>query len=105
MKRLFGIHFNDNYGMTDEDMTFLSVHHVEALEFLYYLEKTGYDGWISVDIAPKRENPVEACSLCFRNLLRLGRALARIDEGALARARSEGDALKSQEVVNTALFG
>lgn len=105
MKRLFGIHFNDNYGQTDEDMTFLSVHHIEALEFLYYLEKTAYAGWISVDIAPRREDAVEACSLCFRNLLRLGHALERIDEHALAEARAAGDALRSQELVSAAIFG
>ena len=32
--RFFGVHINDNYVSTDEDMTFASIYHISALEFL-----------------------------------------------------------------------
>ena len=103
--KLYGVHLNDNYGATDEDLGLASVHHVDALEFVHYLEKTGYDGWISLDIAPRKEEPIAACALSFRNLRRLECALGRMDSGKLAEAQDSSDALAAQEIVNRAIFG
>ena len=57
--RLFHLHINDNYGDVDGDMPFGSVHLLSLVEFFYWLKKTDYQGWHSVDIFPYRTNPAE----------------------------------------------
>jgi xylose isomerase len=55
------IHTNDNTGEGgDWDMISGSVHFWDWLEFLYTLERFGYDGWFSADIQPKDFGPVRA---------------------------------------------
>jgi L-rhamnose isomerase len=103
--KLYGIHINDNYGFSDEDMTFISIHHIETLEFLFYIQKMNYDGWISLDIAPRKEDPIAACNLCFENLMYMNRALERIDRQKLQEAQKNSDALKAQRLINQALIG
>ena len=104
-KKLYGVHINDNYGSTDEDMTFISIHHIETLEFLYYIKKMKYDGWISLDIAPRKEDPIDACNLCYENLALLDGVLERIDEAGLREAQEFADSLAAQRLVNRALLG
>jgi len=59
---LFHMHFNDNHGSWDDDMIVGSVHSVTYIELLYWLKKTGYDGWLSMDQYPYREDCVDAIS-------------------------------------------
>lgn len=59
---LFHMHFNDNHGSWDDDMIVGNVHSVVYIELLYWLKKTGYDGWWSMDQYPYRENAVDAIS-------------------------------------------
>jgi len=54
------LHMNDNYTHWDDDMIFASVHTIEAIEMLYWLDKIEYKGWYSLDIFPYREDEVEA---------------------------------------------
>ena len=58
--RLFHMHFNDNYATTDDDMIVGSVHSVCYLETLYWLERCGYSGWLSMDQYPYREDAAGA---------------------------------------------
>ena len=58
-KRLFHLHLNDNYGEMDWDMPFGSVHFLGLVEFFYWLKRTNYQGWHSVDIFPYRTDPAE----------------------------------------------
>ena len=51
------VHLNDNYRGWDDDMAVGSVHTVEFLEMAYTLRKVGYDGWLSIDVYPYREDP------------------------------------------------
>lgn len=59
---LFHMHFNDNHGSWDDDMIVSSVHLTTYVELLFWLRKTGYKGWISMDQYPYREDAVEAIS-------------------------------------------
>lgn len=59
---LFHMHFNDNHGSWDDDMIVGSVHSVVYVELLYWLKKTGYEGWLSMDQYPYREDAVDAIS-------------------------------------------
>ncbi|MBI9106644.1 MAG: sugar phosphate isomerase/epimerase [Spirochaetales bacterium] len=58
--KLYHMHFNDNYKSWDDDMIVGSIHTVEFVEILYWLEKTGYDGWYSMDQYPYREDGRDA---------------------------------------------
>ncbi|MEN6436030.1 MAG: sugar phosphate isomerase/epimerase family protein [Anaerolineaceae bacterium] len=60
-KRLFHLHLNDNYAWADDDMPVGSVHLIQFLELFYWLKKMNYDGWLSLDLYPYRDNPTEAC--------------------------------------------
>ena len=59
---LFHMHFNDNHGSWDDDMIVGSVHSIVYIELLYWLKKTGYEGWLSMDQYPYREDAVDAIS-------------------------------------------
>lgn len=59
-KDLCYIHINDNYTFWDDDMMFGSVHTIEALEILYWLDRVGYEGWYTLDIFPYREDELAA---------------------------------------------
>ena len=58
--RLKHIHINDNYRLWDDDMIVGSVHTLEFLEFLYWLRRTGYAGYMTLDQFPYREDGREA---------------------------------------------
>jgi sugar phosphate isomerase/epimerase len=58
--RLFHMHFNDNHLTTDDDMIVGTVHTVCYLETLYWLDRCGYDGWLSMDQYPYREDAAGA---------------------------------------------
>lgn len=59
---LYHMHFNDNHGSWDDDMIVGSVHSVVYVELLFWLKKTGYKGWLSMDQYPYREDAVDAIS-------------------------------------------
>jgi len=103
--KLFGVHLNDNYGSTDEDMLPQSVHHLETMEFIYHLKKVKYDGWVSFEFNARGEDPIEACSVSVRNLRRLEKAVERLDQKALREAQSTQSVLQSLEIANAALLG
>lgn len=59
--RLFYTHTNDNTGDGgDWDMISGTVHFWHWLEFLYTLDRVGYDGWLGGDVTSKHIGPVEA---------------------------------------------
>lgn len=65
-KKLFHLHFNDNYRSWDDDMIVGSVHLVEYLELFYWLNVLDYQGWYSIDQYPYRENAQGAINESIR---------------------------------------
>jgi xylose isomerase len=59
---LFHMHFNDNHGSWDDDMIVSSVHLTCYVELMFWLRKTGYKGWLSMDQYPYREDAIDAIS-------------------------------------------
>jgi len=64
--KLYHMHFNDNYKSWDDDMIVGSIHTIEYVEMLYWLDKTGYDGWYSMDQYPYREDGRDALNESIR---------------------------------------
>ena len=58
--RLLHMHFNDNYASWDDDMMVGSVHTICYIEMLYWLDRCDYDGWLSMDQYPYREDAAAA---------------------------------------------
>ena len=54
------VHINDNYRLWDDDMIVGTVRIHEFLEFFYWLRKTDYSGWITIDQFPYREDGKKA---------------------------------------------
>jgi xylose isomerase len=104
-KKMFNVHMNDAYGDWDDDLIAVSVHLQETLEFMFYLEHFGYDGWIGLDIFPFRMDGRTATDLCVRNLRGVEKILERLDRQKLHAAMNTLDAGKSQEVIHAAIFG
>jgi xylose isomerase len=100
--KLFHLHFNDNYGDWDWDMTVGSVHYIEFVELLYWLRRIGYDGWFSLDQFPQREDPVRALSASIRAVKRMEELLDRVDAGELGQKISEHDPLAVFELIESA---
>ena len=59
---LFHMHFNDNHGSWDDDMIVSSVHMTTYVELLFWLKRTNYKGWLSMDQYPYREDAIDAIS-------------------------------------------
>lgn len=101
--RLFHMHFNDNHGSWDDDMIVGSVHTVRYLEILYWLDRTGYDGWLSMDQYPYREDAAGAIGESILWLEHFGRIVAahRDEMDALIRA---DDAVRTSSFLRRALL-
>ena len=104
-KKLFHLHFNDNYRSWDDDMIVGSVHFVEYLELLFWLKEIGYDGWYSMDQYPYREDGQGALRGSVEFLQGVE---AMLDDTAMRELRAivaEGDPVKSTAWVRSRLFG
>ncbi|MEI6388579.1 MAG: hypothetical protein WCQ50_18340 [Spirochaetota bacterium] len=103
-KKLFHMHFNDNYRSWDDDMIVGSVHLVEYIELLFWLRETGYEGWYSMDQYPYREDGQGA----LRESVDFLRGVEVMLEGtAMQEIRAliaEGDAVKSSAWLRTRIF-
>ena len=103
--KLFYMHFNDNWRLWDDDMTAGSVHTIELLELLYWLDRIGYDGWYALDIFPYREDGVRAANESIRWIKGLHALLDKIGRARLAEAIAQGDAMSSSALIREALLG
>jgi xylose isomerase len=65
-KKLVQIHLNENYKDSDPDMIFGTINFWEILEFFYYLNKTDFEGWSSVDIISGRDDREKSLSLSIK---------------------------------------
>ncbi len=83
--RLFYIHFNDNGREWDWDMLPGSVNLWDLLETVFYIERSGWQGWLSYDVLTRNGDPVEQISASIALVEMAGKLLDRI-----GRARLEG---------------
>jgi xylose isomerase len=103
-KKLFHMHFNDNYRSWDDDMIVGSVHFVEYVELLFWLKEIGYDSWYSMDQYPYREDGQGALRSSVEFLQGIE---AMLDATAMAELRAiiaKGDPIESTKWVRGKLF-
>lgn len=103
--KLFHIHMNDNYGYWDDDMIAGSVHTIPYIEFLYWLKRTGYAGWTSMDQYPYREDGRDAVNESIQWLVALDKLVERMDGAEVERIIKQGNAVESSKMLRSYLLG
>ncbi|MFA6681593.1 MAG: sugar phosphate isomerase/epimerase family protein [Sphaerochaeta sp.] len=103
-RKLFHMHFNDNYGHWDDDMIVGSVHFPLFVETLFWLRETNYTGWLSMDQYPYREDGQGALreSVAFLQMIE-----ARLTDGVMQELRdlvNRGNAVESQRWLRRTFF-
>lgn len=102
--KLFQVHVNDNYRDWDHDLIVGSVTFWETLEFLYWIVRSGYEGWYVMDVFPYREDGGEALSLCVANTERLLDAAASLINSGLRELLERADVTSSASLLWDMLF-
>jgi xylose isomerase len=103
LNRLVGVHVNDNYGAGDDDIMVGSVHFWDMIEFLLTLDEVGYDGWLTLDLVPIRENVVDACAQSINSLHVYQSLIEKLDRAALRKAQQEMNAVETHRMVHQML--
>ncbi len=81
-----------------------SIHHVEFIEFLYWLRKYNYQGWYSMDQYPYREDGVRAISESVLTIKALEKIIDGFGEENIAALIAEGDATRITAAVRKMLL-
>jgi xylose isomerase len=102
--KLFYMHFNDNWRMWDDDMTVGSVHTIEMMELLYWLQRVNYTGWYALDIFPYRENGMVAASESIKWIKGLSKVLDRLGRQRFDEVIANGDAMGASALLREALL-
>ncbi len=103
-RRLFHMHYNDNYGHWDDDMIVGSVHLTCYLELFYWLKQTGFAGWHSMDLYPYREDGRGAVAESVAFLRNVEAALTDARRDEIGRLIATGDATASARWVREFIF-
>ena len=102
--RLFHMHFNDNYKAWDDDMIVGSVHSVEYIEMLYWLDECNYSGWFSMDQYPYREDAASAIQESI-NWLKYFDDLLATNRSRLRDTVKEGNAVTTSKLLRSIIKG
>lgn len=102
--KLFHVHLNDNSRDWDDDLIIGTYHLWETLEFVYYLKKMGYKGWLGFDMSPARENQVEAVEYSISTMERYFNIIEQFDEEIIQKAFYSCDALEARKYIEQFVF-
>jgi xylose isomerase len=102
--RLFGVHINDARRDWDWDMNVGSVHLLDTIEWLYWVDKIGFDGFYTLDIWPARMDSLQAIQESIEWTKALRNALIRIGDKQIEDMIAEGNPAKSMRLLREAIF-
>jgi len=103
--RLRHIHINDNYGVWDDDMIVANVHTIAYLEFLYWLKKTNYKGYITFDQFPYREDGRDAVSESAEWMSYLIELIDNADSKEIEKVIASGSPIEASKLIRKILKG
>jgi xylose isomerase len=98
------VHVNDNNGKWDWDLMVGTCNFWGYVEFLYYLKELGYDGWITSDTSPVRQDAVETFSFNVRMTNRIWSWLDRVDRAAIREHLERHEFLPVMKLLEDDLF-
>jgi len=76
----------------------------EYVEFLFYLKELGYDGWVTADVAPLRQDPCEIFALNARFTEQIWKWLDEIDRDAIREHLHSHNFLAVRKMMEPYLF-
>jgi xylose isomerase len=98
------IHINDNNGKWDWDLMAGTCNLWLYIEFLFYLKEFGYNGWITSDTSPVRQDAVETFAFNVRFTNRIWRWLDRMDRERIRHHLENHEFMPIQKMLESALF-
>jgi len=101
---LMHMHMNDNYSSSDDDLMVGTVHTIEFLEFIYWIRKTGYNGWFTMDQFPYREDGRDAIDESTRWFDALETVMDNANMDEIADVLKKKDAVLSSKLMRKLLF-
>ena len=102
--KLFMMHTNDNYNLWDDDMIVGSLRLTEYIEMFYSLRKVGYNGFVSVDIFPYREDQYQATRESVLNMQKYDDMIDLIGFEKLGDLIENGDPCEMTKVIRESVF-
>lgn len=105
--KLFGIQLNDGYTRlaAEDGLMFGSIHPGMALEILFQLRKTNFDGHIYFDTFPQRSDPVKEAEYNIQRVKQLWRLTGVMNPDRLATIWKHHDAIDALKLVDESLRG
>ncbi len=102
--KLFHIHLNDNYSDWDWDLNFGSAHLFEWIELVYWLRRTNYQGWYSIDIFPYRTRGDASVEESIRWLQAIVALTEQLGQKKLDQTILQGDPIAASKLMRETLF-
>lgn len=102
---LYYIHINDNNGKWDWDYMVGTHHLLDYVEFLYYLQKHGYDDFLTSDTSPTRWDIKGTFEMNARLTNKLWALLQRQNPEELGTLIAKGDYLQTWRWIEEKLLG
>ncbi len=102
---LLHLHMNDNFSAADDDMIVGSVRTIEYLEFIYWLRKTGYKGWFTMDQFVYREDGKEAVEESIRWLNTFESIIDKTDHKIIEQVLGKKDGVAASKLMRELIFG
>lgn len=100
----FYVHTNDNNGKLDWDLIAGACNVWEFAEFLFYLKELDYDGWITADVAPFRQDAGEIFALNVRFTDQVWKWLDEIDRNVVRECLHKHDFLTVRKMMEPYIF-
>lgn len=106
--RLLGVHLNDGYSKRDDGLMVGAVHSIQTIELLRQVQADGFDGPIYFDTFPDLTglDPVKECEANIATVKAMLNVVRKLNgDNELGAAIARQDAIKSQSIVRSAMFG
>ncbi len=100
----FYVHTNDNNGKLDWDLIAGACNVWEFAEFLFYLKELDYDGWITADVAPFRQDAGEIFALNVRFTEQVWKWLDQVDRDVIRQCLHQHDFLTIRKMMEPYIF-
>ena len=100
--RLMHMHFNDNHTTWDDDMIVGTVHTVCYIEMIYWLDRCNYDGWLSMDQYPYREDAAQAIGESIEWVVRFGE-IVEAHRKDIDQLVAQGDAVATSRFLRSVI--
>jgi xylose isomerase len=100
----YHVHINDNNGKWDWDLMAGTCNLWLYVEFLYHLKELGFDGWITSDTSPVRQDAIETFAFNVRITDRIWKWLDVVDRDAIRHHLDRQEFLPIMKIMEPFLF-